>query len=69
MIAVAIVDLRDVAQPRDLAQLRELELDAFETDSPDQLRRIAEQAENLRRFCLSRKKSAESVPPPAIRRM
>ena len=69
LIAVAIVELRDLAQPRDISQLRELELDAIDADSDDQLRGIAAQVENLRGFCMSRKKSSETVPPPVYRRL
>ncbi len=73
-IEVAIVELRGVALPRDIAELRELEMDAKEAETPEQLDRIHAQATNLRTFCEQRKKSSGDVrsvimkPPPAGRR-
>lgn len=73
-IEVAIVELRGVAQPRDIAELRELEMDAKEADTAEQLERILEQATNLRAFCEQRKRSSGDVrsvlfqPPPPGRR-
>jgi hypothetical protein len=58
-IAVMLVELRESAQPHELSALRELELDAQESDSEEQLRRIALQAENLRAFCEKRTRSTQ----------
>jgi hypothetical protein len=68
-IEIAVVELRGIAQPRDLAELRTLALEAEEAENDQQLDAILEQAENLRRFCESRKASAlrtpmQSYPPP-----
>ena len=63
MIEVALVELRGVAQPRDLAQLSELLLDAKETEDDEQLERIHEQAKSLRRFCESRRASGSGTTP------
>ena len=62
MIEVALVELRQVAQPRDLAQLSELLLDAKETEDDEQLERIQAQATSLRRFCESRRASGAGMP-------
>lgn len=61
-IAVALVETRPMAQPRDLAALRELELDAKDAESEDQLRAILGQAQNLRAFCEDRKVSTDTQP-------
>ncbi len=58
MIEVALVELRGVAEPRDLAQLHELLLDARDTDESEQLTRIREQASRLGAFCWSRHDSS-----------
>lgn len=68
-IAVARAELRGLAQPREHAELRELEVDAEDVQSEEQLRAIYDHAKNLRRFCEGRKLSADSViPPPATKR-
>lgn len=73
-IEVAIVELRGVALPRDIAELRELAMDAKEAETIEQLDRILAQAKNLRAFCEQRKKSSGDVrsvlmqAPPAGRR-
>jgi hypothetical protein len=54
LIEVALVELKGIAQPRDLAQLRELLLDAKDADDSEQLMRILEQAKGLRKFCEGR---------------
>jgi hypothetical protein len=68
-IEIALVELRGIAQPRDLADLRTLALEAEEADDDAQLDAILEQAKNLRKFAESRKASAlrtpmQSYPPP-----
>jgi len=57
-IEVAIVELRGVAQPRYIAELRELAMDAKDAESDAQLDEILEQARNLREFCEKRKLSS-----------
>ncbi|MFO0679313.1 MAG: hypothetical protein U0169_22490 [Polyangiaceae bacterium] len=61
-IAVALVELKSVAQPHELAALRELELDARDADTADQLDQIARQVKNLRQFCESRTRSTAAFP-------
>jgi hypothetical protein len=56
-IEIAIVELRDCAQPRDVAELRALVLDAKEAESEKVLEEIVVHVENLRAFCEARKKS------------
>ncbi len=58
-IAIALAELRGVAQPREHAELRELEFDAEDAENDEQLQKIFEQAKNLRTFCERRKLSAE----------
>jgi hypothetical protein len=60
-IEVAIVELRNFAQPRDIAELRELEMDARDATTNDQLGEILRQAQNLRAFCEQRKRSSGDV--------
>ena len=69
-IEVAIVELRGVAQPRDVAELRELAMDAEDAETAEQLASIQQQAENLRAFCERRKMSSVKSPtiPPSGRR-
>ena len=69
-IEVAIVELRGVAQPRDVAELRELAMDAEDAETDEQLASIHQQAENLRAFCERRKMSSVKSPttPPSGRR-
>ena len=50
-IEIALVELRGVAQPHEVASLHELSLDAAEAESDEQLARIAAQVESLREFC------------------
>jgi hypothetical protein len=54
MIEVALVELKGIAQPPDMAQLSELLLDAKETDDEELLGRIAAQVKSLRSFCEGR---------------
>ncbi len=58
LIEVTIIELRGIAQPREVSELRELALDAREADAEDQLRAIARQVERLREFCEARKQSS-----------
>ena len=53
-IEIALVELKNIAQPRDLAELHELLLDTKDAADDDQLRRIAAQVESLRSFCEGR---------------
>ncbi len=57
MIEIALVELRAVAQPRDIAQLSELLLDAKDAEDDEQLQRIQAQAKSLIAFCESRRAS------------
>jgi hypothetical protein len=54
LIEVTLVELKNIAQPRDLAELSELLADAKNTEDAEQLTRILEQAKSLRAFCESR---------------
>jgi hypothetical protein len=53
-VEVLVVELRGIAQPHEIAQFRELALDAADAEAPDQLAKIATQIESLKAFCLSR---------------
>ena len=71
-IEVAIVELRGVAQPRDVAELRELAMDAEDAETTEQLTSIQQQAMNLRAFCERRKMSSvksPTLPPPGRRQV
>jgi hypothetical protein len=57
-VAVALAELRGIAQPREFAELRELEMDAADAGDVEHLRSIYTQAKNLRLFCERRKMSA-----------
>ena len=69
-IEVAIAELRGVAQPRDIAELRALMLDVLEAETLEQLSSIRAQAHNLREFCERRTSSSREVDrvvsPPAL---
>ena len=56
-IEVALVELRGIAQPHEMAAMSELRLDAVDAQSEDQLRAIDSQLKSLRQFCESRKQS------------
>jgi hypothetical protein len=60
-IEMALVELGGAAQPRDIAELRELAVDARDAETPQQLELILQQAQNLRTFCEQRKKSSADV--------
>lgn len=62
LIEVAIIELKGVAQPHEVAQLRELGLDAQDADSPDSLANIVQQVKSLRAFCEKRAKSGAAFP-------
>jgi hypothetical protein len=70
-IEVAIVELKGKAQPREIAELRELAMDAQDAESQEQLVTIQAQAKNLREFCERRSRSTGSfmsvIPPPGRR--
>jgi hypothetical protein len=70
-IEVALVELKATAQPRDIAEFRELAMDAEDADSVEGLNLIQAQAKNLREFCEKRARSTGHFPsvfPPAGRR-
>ena len=60
-IEIAVIELRGVAQPHEVAHLRELALDATEADTEEQLAQIARQVESLRAFCMGRAKSSAAL--------
>ncbi len=62
-IEIALAELKGFAQPRDMAQLSELLLDAKEAEDAEQLRAVERQAKALRAFCESRRNSGASTPP------
>jgi hypothetical protein len=57
-IEVAVVELKSVALPHEIAHLRELAVDAAEAETEEQLRQIAQQVESLRTFCQNRARSS-----------
>ena len=61
-IEVAIVELRAIAQPRDIAELRELVMDANDAESQEQLEGILAHANNLIAFCEGRRLSGVVTP-------
>jgi hypothetical protein len=74
-IEVAVVELKRLALPHEIAQLRELAVDAADAQTIEQLEQIAKQVESLQTFCLSRAKSSaanrfdlESLGPRGWRR-
>ena len=60
-IEIALVELRGIAQPRDIAQLSELLLDAKDTEDVEQLERIRQQVNALRSFCEGRHESGAGL--------
>jgi hypothetical protein len=67
-IEIAKVELKGMAQPRDIAELNELALDVKDAESEEQLQAIYAQAKNLREFCERRSRSTgampRTIPPP-----
>jgi hypothetical protein len=59
-IEVALVELRAIAQPYEIAKLRELALDAEDAATVEEIAEIAREVERLRAFCVSRAASAEN---------
>jgi hypothetical protein len=57
-IEVAVVELKGVALPHEIAHLRELAVDAAEAETEEQLRQIVKQVESLRTFCQNRARSS-----------
>ena len=53
-IQVAVVELKGLALPHEIAHLHELAEDAADAESDEQLTQIAKQVESLRTFCQSR---------------
>jgi hypothetical protein len=60
-VEALVVELRGVAQPHEIAQLRELALDAADAETQEQLVQIAAQVEGLRVFCMNRAKSSAAL--------
>jgi hypothetical protein len=69
-VETLVAELRGIAQPHEIVQLRELALDAADAETPEQLAQIAVQVEGLRVFCLNRAKSsaALSLALPSLKR-
>jgi hypothetical protein len=61
-IEVAIVELRTMAQPREIAEMRELGMDARDAETKEQLDSILAHAKNLREFCERRTRSTGNFP-------
>jgi hypothetical protein len=61
VVETLVVELRGTAQPHEIAQFRELALDAADAESPEQLAQIAAQVESLRVFCVNRAKSSAAL--------
>jgi hypothetical protein len=61
-IEVSLVELKGIALPRDLAELRELAMDVRDAEDLTQLKAIHEQAKNLRDFCERRARSTSAFP-------
>jgi hypothetical protein len=57
-IQVAVVELKGVALPHEIAHLHELAADAAEAETEEQLAQIAKQVDSLRTFCQSRARSS-----------
>ena len=69
-IEIALVELRSIAQPHEIASLNELLFDAQDATSADQLEPIIEQVKSLRAFCENRHRSDanfKQVIPPGRR--
>jgi hypothetical protein len=60
-IEITVVELRGVAQPHEIAHLRELALDAADAEDQEQLLLIARQVDSLRTFCMGRAKSSAAL--------
>lgn len=66
-IEIALVELRSLAQPHEIASLNELLFDAQDATAPEQLEPIIEQVKSLREFCENRHRSDanfKKVVPP-----
>jgi hypothetical protein len=71
MIEIALVELRSIAQPHEIASLNELLFEAQDATAAEQIEAIAEQVNGLRAFCENRHRSDASfkkVIPPSGRR-
>jgi hypothetical protein len=64
LIDIALVDLKEVAQPHEIASLNELRIDAQDAIDEATLRQIERQVESLRDFCEKRKRSDHNFPSP-----
>jgi hypothetical protein len=60
-VEVLVVELKGVAQPHEIAHLRELALDAGDAETPEQLSQISQQVESLKNFCMNRAKSSAAL--------
>ncbi len=66
-IEIALIEVKGVAQPNDIAELSSLLLDAREADSDEQCVAIRLQVDNLRKFCESRRMSSGVLPAIEVR--
>ena len=57
-VEALVVELRGIAQPHEIAHLRELALDARDAETQEQLIQISKQVESLKTFCMNRAKSS-----------
>ena len=60
-IEALVVELDGIAQPYEIAQFRELALEAADAQAPEQLAQIAAQVESLRVFCMNPAKSRDAL--------
>ena len=70
MIEIALVELRSIAQPHEIASMNELLFDAQDATEEEQLVAIAGQVNGLRAFCEGRHRSDanfKQVRPPGRR--
>jgi hypothetical protein len=67
-IEIALVELRRLASPLEMAELAELRLDAKDADDEDQLLRIETHLAQLRAFCERRFESTGELPVASVAR-
>ena len=62
LIEVALVELKGIVQPHEVAHFRELLLDARESETSEQRESIFTEVKSLRAFCEKRAKSRAGFP-------
>ncbi len=60
-IEALVVELDGIAQPYEIAQFRELALEAADAQAPEQLAQFAAQVESRRVFCMNPAKSRDAL--------